>query len=337
MFKSARIKLTAYYLLIIMLITLSFSALVFSSTVNRTQRALEMQERRMKNRIFDMPTPPIPPNEPLLDEDTIKEIKKDTLVTLAVINTFILIVTGLPGYWLAGKTLRPIEEMVEKQKKFTADAAHELKTPLTAIKTNLEVNLRNKKLDLKKSKEILRGTIEDVDSLTLLTNSLIKQSKYQDYRNGKFESIELKGLIEKVLKKLNPKIQEKKLKISLSGEEIKIRGNKESISELITVLLDNAIKYNKEKGTIDVKISKKSEYATISIADSGLGISEKDLPYVFDRFYKADPSRSKTGSDGFGLGLSIAKEIVGLHKGKISVKSKKGKGSEFTIKLPLSQ
>jgi signal transduction histidine kinase len=265
----------------------------------------------------------------------IKEIKKDTLVTLGIINAFILVITGLPGYWLAGKTLRPIEEMVEKQKKFTANAAHELKTPLTAIKTNLEVNLRDKKLNLKNAKKIMEDTIGDVDSLTLLTNSLIKQSKYQEYKNGEKVTFELKELAESVTKKLEPKAKEKKIKIRVSGEKFEIRANKESISELLTIFVDNAIKFNKEKGSIDIKIEEKTDHAVIKISDTGFGIDEKDLPHVFDRFYKAETSRSKTQSDGFGLGLSIAKEIAEYHGGKITVKSRKGKGTEFTIKLHL--
>jgi signal transduction histidine kinase len=335
MFKSARIKLTAYYLLIIMLITLSFSTVVYSSTIKQTQRALEMGERRMKNRIYDVANTPLHRWEPLVDEETISELKKAVILNLIVINTVILIGAGLSGYWLAGKTLKPIEQMVEKQKKFTADAAHELKTPLTAIKTNLEVNLRDKKFNLGKAKKIMEDTVGDVDSLTLLTNSLIKQSKYQENKNGEKVVFELKKLAVSVVKKLEPKAKEKRITIGISGDEVEIRANKESISELLTIFVDNAIKFNKEKGSVDIKIERKTDHTVIKISDTGFGIDEKDLPHVFDRFYKAETSRSKTQSDGFGLGLSIAKEIAESHEGKISVKSKKGEGTEFTIKMPV--
>ena len=320
-----------------MIITLSFSAVVYSSTINRTQRALETQEKRMRNRIYSIPSPQVPPSEALLDEQEIQEIKRDTLTTLGVINAFILIIIGLPGYWLAGKTLRPIEEMVEKQKKFVANAAHELKTPLTAIKTNLEVNLRDKKLDLKKAKKIMENTIEDVDSLTLLTNSLIKQSRYQNYSNEKQDIFELKELIERVIKKVKPEADKKGIKIELSGNDIQIKGTKESISELITIFVDNAIKFSKEKGSVKIHLEKNNECASIKIKDNGNGIDKKDIPHIFDRFYKSDTSRSRSQNDGFGLGLSIAKEIAESHGGKISVKSERGKGSKFLIKLPLSQ
>ena len=337
MFKSARIKITAYYLLIIMAITFSFSAAAYRSTTRQMERALEMQERRVKNRFFNIPNPPFPPNEPIIDKEIVKQIEKETLTRLLLINVLILIGAGIPGYWLAGKTLKPIEEMAEKQKKFTVDAAHELKTPLTAMKTNLEVNLRDKNLDLKKAKTVLEGTINDIDSLTLLTNSLILQSKYQNYKNGKRDSINLKESAQNVIAKLEPIAKEKKIKINLDADEIKTQGDENFVRELLTILVDNAIKFSKKEGKIEISIKAKNNWAQISVKDNGIGIDEKDIPYIFDRFYKADTSRSKNEAPGFGLGLSIAKEIVEAHKGKISVKSKKGTGTEFLIKLPLIQ
>jgi len=337
MFKSARIKITAYYLLIIMAITFSFSAAAYRSTTRQMERALEMQERRVKNRFFNIPNPPFPPNEPIIDKEAVKQIEKETLTRLLLINVLILIGAGIPGYWLAGKTLKPIEEMAEKQKKFTVDAAHELKTPLTAMKTNLEVNLRDKNLDLKKAKTVLESTINDIDSLTLLTNSLILQSKYQNYKNGKRDSINLKESAQNVIAKLEPIAKEKKIKINLDADEIKTQGDENFVRELLTILVDNAIKFSKKEGKIEISIKAKNNCAQISVKDNGIGIDEKDIPYIFDRFYKADTSRSKNEAPGFGLGLSIAKEIVEAHKGKISVKSKKGTGTEFLIKLPLIQ
>ena len=320
-----------------MAITFSFSAAAYRSTTRQMERALEMQERRVKNRFFNIPNPPFPPNEPIIDKEIVKQIEKETLTRLLLINVLILIGAGIPGYWLAGKTLKPIEEMAEKQKKFTVDAAHELKTPLTAMKTNLEVNLRDKNLDLKKAKTVLEGTINDIDSLTLLTNSLILQSKYQNYKNGKRDSINLKESAQNVIAKLEPIAKEKKIKINLDADEIKTRGDENFVRELLTILVDNAIKFSKKEGKIEISIKAKNNWAQISVKDNGIGIDEKDIPYIFDRFYKADTSRSKNEAPGFGLGLSIAKEIVEAHKGKISVKSKKGTGTEFLIKLPLIQ
>ena len=317
-----------------MIVTLSFSAVAYSSFIAQTRRAFEMHERRLQERL-EIPNPLLPPPRIVIDEEAIKEMKTNTLINIALINIFVLVAAGVPGYWLAGKTLKPIEEMVERQKKFITDAAHELKTPLTAMKTNMEVNLRNKKLDLGKAKETLNSTVKDVDSITVLVNSLLKQSRYQNYSDGKKEKVDLKELINSILEKMGGRLEDKNIVSSIKGENFEIEVNKESIYELFTILIDNAIKFNKQGGSIEVSISKNDKYSFVEIKDTGTGIDEKDITHVFDRFYKADASRSRTQNDGFGLGLSIAREIVDLSKGEITVKSDKGKGTSFAVKLPL--
>ena len=253
MFKHDRLKLTAYYLLVIMFVTLSFSTIVYTSTTSRIQRGLEMQEKRIRNKI-----PPTPgfPKEPFLDNQIVSEIKRDTLITLLLINILILVVIGVPGYWLAGKTLKPIEEITDKQKRFIADAAHELKTPLTALKTNIEVNLRNKNMDIKNARFVLEDTVKDVDYLNLLTNSLIKQSRYQNKSDIEKEDFEIKKTIDEIITRLTPKMKEKNIKVSITGEKLEINANKESITELFTILIDNAIKFNKDSGKIEVAVKK---------------------------------------------------------------------------------
>lgn len=334
MFKHARIKLTAYYLLVIMFVTLSFSTIVYTSTTSRIQRGLEMQEKRIRNKI-----PPTPgfSKEPFLDNQIVSEIKRDTLITLLLINILILVVIGVPGYWLAGKTLKPIEEITDKQKRFIADAAHELKTPLTALKTNIEVNLRSKNMDIKKARVVLEDTVKDVDYLNLLTNSLIKQSRCQNKPDMEKENFEIIKTIEEIITRLTPKMKEKNIKVSITGEKLEIKANKESITELFTILIDNAIKFNKDSGKIEVAVKKINDRVVIVFKDTGEGINNEDLSKIFDRFYKTDVSRSKNQVGGFGLGLSIAKEIVEAHDGNITVSSKKGEGSEFVINLPISQ
>lgn len=334
MFKHARIKLTAYYLLVIMFVTLSFSTIVYTSTTSHIQRGLEMQEKRIRNKI-----PPTPgfPKEPFLDNQIVSEIKRDTLITLLLINILILVVIGVPGYWLAGKTLKPIEEITDKQKRFIADAAHELKTPLTSLKTNIEVNLRNKNMGIKNARIVLEDTLKDVDYLNLLTNSLIKQSKYQNKSDLEKKGFEIKKTIGEIITRLTPKMKEKNIKVSITGEKLEIKANKESITELFTILIDNAIKFNKDSGKIEVTVKKINDRVVIVFKDTGEGINNEDLSKIFDRFYKTDASRSKNQVSGFGLGLSIAKEIVEAHDGNITVSSKKDEGSEFVINLPISQ
>lgn len=339
MFKSAKIKLTSWYLLVIMLITISFSALVYTNFIRVTTRALREHSLRVELKINEFPKPQRPLGafqEPLTIE-TIHEVKVKVITTLILINAFILVVAGFLGYWLAGKTLKPIEQMTEKQKKFIADAAHEFKTPLTAMKTYLEVNLRNKNLTLEKAKGIMEESINDMDALTLLSNSLLDQIKNQKENTTlKFELLNLKDIVQKSISKLEQNAINKNIEIKLEGKDINIKADSQSLMQLITILLDNAIKFNKNNGHINVGIKTTKKHAIIKIEDTGIGISPKDLPKIFDRFYKADDSRTKINHNGFGLGLAIAKEIITNHRGDITVKSTLNKGTIFTIKLPLN-
>lgn len=339
MLKSARIKLTAWYLIIIMCITVSFSVVVYSGVVRSTERALGNYERGIEQRFEVKFLPPPNNTQNLARLEMIKNVKANTTTLLFVVNIIILVVSGSISYFLAGITLEPIEKMLEKQKKFIADAAHELKTPLTSMKTQLEVGKKRNKFNTQESSKIIDSVIEDIDSLTVLTNKLLKASRYQTYdnKNG-IEDFNIVEITNKVIEVMKQKATKQEINIlsNFTQDEILLRADKGAIKELITILLDNAVKFNKRKGTVEISVSKQDKKVEIKVKDTGMGISEKDLPFVFDRFYKVDNSRTRKISDGYGLGLSIAKEIVDLHKGSISVKSKLGEGSTFLVALPIN-
>ena len=334
MFKKARLRLTGWYLLIIMVISISFSAFIYRSVSMEFQRRLGVIETRLHQRGMRMSPPD---NQTLNFIEDIKEAQKQVFFTLVYTNGVILIISGIAGYFLAGKTLKPIEDAMEDQKRFISDASHELKTPLTAMQTSTEVTLRDKNLKLKDAKHTLKGNLDDIDDLKLLTNNLLELTSYQ--QNGSnllFEEVDLKDLVKKTVKKITPLADKKKVKIVTKTEKVAINANKESIKRLISILVDNAIKYTPKNGKISVFVTRKSRYAYVKVKDTGVGIPKKDLPCIFDRFYRSDKSRSKKGSGGYGLGLSIAKRIVDIHKGTIKVDSSPKKGSTFTVKLPIS-
>ena len=333
MFTKARLTLTGWYVLIIMLISVLFSVTVYRGSSTEVERSL----RRQVFRYAPSGIPPgFYPDLPDFESQIFAEAKRHIVYELVLVNLGILVTSGVSAYFLAGKTMKPIEQMMDEQKRFVADASHELRTPLTALKTEIEVTLRDKELNIHQAKNMLKSNLEEVNKIQSLTNHLLTLSKYQD-TNIKYTFS--KAPLEKLIKTavLNVKIisDKKETEITYQGKDVQAEVDVSSINELFTILLDNAIKYSKKDGNINVSLKADQHFAIIQIKDSGVGIKASDLPYIFNRFYRADSSRNKNQTDGYGLGLSIAKSIVDLHRGRIWAESTVGSGTEFFVKIPL--
>ena len=265
------------------------------------------------------------------EPEVIEETKRRIAFSLLATNLVILGLSAASGYFLAGKTLDPIKKMVEEQKEFVGNASHELRTPLTSLKTEIEVALRDKKLTLPEAKRFLASNLEEVDKMQKLSNYLLTLNKFQSGEESlTFASVNLDDVVKEAVKKVEKMAKVNDINIISKLQPTKVRGNKNSLIELTTILLDNAIKYSPKGKNVEVRVKKGR---VLEVQDLGVGIAEKDLPYIFDRFYRADSSRSKVRIDGYGLGLSIAKSIVDLHQGKIEVESKLGKGSTFRVQI----
>lgn len=342
MIKQAQIKLTLWYVLIIMSITISLSALVYRGVSDATERALEAQRERLERRLTDFPggrawmmqRPDKP--MPLIDEDTLAEVNEGTMQLLILINLGILLITGGLGYILAGITLKPIDEMIKGQKRFISDAAHEIKTPLTVMKTNLEVTLRDKKLKTEDAKEALSSTVTEIDKLNIFINNLLKKSRYQSGKNGLvYEKFSLTELIKKIETELSPLAKTKEIRMKSKLDEVEIKADKNMMNEMLTNLIENAIKYSNNEGKVEVSLKNSGKFAQIEIKDKGIGIAKEDLQHIYEPFYRADKSRSKTEREGFGLGLSIVKDIMDKHHGTIKIDSEVNKGTIVKISLPI--
>ena len=341
MFRSARIKLTAWYLLIIMVISVSFSVAMYRSLVSELNRIERSQRTRAERLTLEVPLFRQQPNQidtqlPFLDPDVIAETKGRIEITLIIINGIIITFTTFGGYFLAGRTLRPIQEMLERQNMFVTDASHELRTPLTAMKSEIEVGLRDKGLKSTDMKQILESNLEEVDNLQLLTDNLIKLTKYQTTNKPLLtDTIQIQAMVEKAIKMVKREADKKSIRITNTSANETVHGNTSMFTELCIILLDNAIKYSSNKTFIHVDSKRIDGKIQLTITDHGIGIDEKDIPHLFDRFYRADSARAKTTAKGYGLGLSIAKEIVDYHNGSIQVQSVLHKGSTFTILIPV--
>lgn len=336
MFQNARLKLTAWYLLIITLISLFFSIIIYRGLTSELERGLRIQAYRVLNPGL-YPPAYIIQKQSRYDPKILEEAETRIQFYLFITNLVIIGLAGVAGYFLAGRTLAPIEKMVEEQTRFVADASHELRTPLTAMKTSTEVALRDKKLDLKSTKEILTNTLLQVDKMQALTNSLLSLAHYEERAQTHFEPVDLKVVAMEALKTITPIAKQKKILIKDKLVSITIPGDNESLTKLLIIFLDNAVKYSHQGAEINLSISQNDGHAQIIVGDNGTGIEDNEKAHIFDRFYRAETSRGKSGPDGHGIGLALARKIVDLHQGTIQVQSKKDKGSEFIINLPLKR
>lgn len=334
-FLNARLRLTLWYIAIVAIVSGAFSAIIYNGVVEDIANSFQMAEFRIQGPVGG--TPLFVPRRTVLKilQEDFENAKRAVVWRLVKVNGIILFASGIAAYVLAGKTIQPIEEALEEQKRFTADAGHELKTPLTALRTELEVALRAKKLSTKEAKSLLKSNLEEVVSLQKLAENLMLLNRYSKNHNGlHFEDVNIKEAIEKAAKKLKPMADEKNIEINLDLANIDVRGDFQSLEELMTILLDNAIKYSHKNSEVKVinQISRKN--VVVKVIDQGVGIAKNEQKHLFDRFWRADSSRNRTQAGGYGLGLAIAKEIVDRHKGEISVESKLAKGSTFKITLP---
>lgn len=228
-----------------------------------------------------------------------------------------------------------LEGSIEKQKQFISDASHELRTPISVIQGYANLIDRWGKSDTEILDESIDSIKTETEHMSNLINKLLFLARAEKNAvNIKGEKICLNSVFEDIVKEVN--LTREEIDISVSeNEELFVMADLDMLKQTIWVFLDNAIKYsNKENIIIKIKLYKEDNYAVFEIADNGIGIKEEDLPYIFDRFYRGDKSRSKE-TPGTGLGLSIAYRIIDGHNGKVDVKSTFGEGTTFIVALPI--
>ncbi len=230
------------------------------------------------------------------------------------------------------ETLERLEQIFTSQQRFLADVSHELRTPLTVIKGNVDLMRRMKQVD-----EESLDTIEDeADRLTRLVGNLLLEAQAE---SGKlplyFAPVELDTLLLDVFKEMRILARDR-VNIKLTEiDQIVINGDRDRLKQVLINLISNAIKYTPKGGDVYLSLGKVGDNARLIVRDTGQGIAVEDLPHIFERFFRAEKSRTRSKTSGFGLGLSIAYWIVNHHGGRIEVDSAENKGATFCIYLPI--
>lgn len=319
----AVVKLTLTYTVGVFIVLAMFNFLVYGLFSNNIENR---ESERIEQSLF-------PEDNYELVEERIEEIEASLLNILLISDCFILVLTFCGAYILSKRTLAPLEENYQKQIQFSADVAHELRTPLAVMQAGSEVILRSDR-GVSEYKRFIQESLDEVKRLTTLSNNLL----FLAYRNRKKSILMTKVSLTEICRKqvdvMRVYATTKNITINtVLTSEFEVLGIKDDLTRLVMNLLKNAIDYNKPNGMVTVTLNKIKNQVILSVEDTGLGINNKDLPHIFERFYKADSSRQKNSS-GTGLGLAIIKGIVDEHHGAIKVKSVFGIGSTFEVILP---
>ena len=227
-----------------------------------------------------------------------------------------------------------LQQVFEGQRRFVADAAHELKTPLTAMKGNFEVILQRTR-SAEEYRETIFSNLAEVDRLTAMTKSLLTLAQFAGDRSPtRAASSRVPPLVEEVVSELSVLAQEGGIHLQAECQPVPpLMGDASQLKQALINLLDNALRHTPSGGTITVRVGTHDTAIRLSVEDTGPGIDAEHLPHLFERFYRVDQARDRQ-SGGTGLGLAIVKEIVEAHGGHIEAQSQIGKGTTMTMTLP---
>ena len=319
-FFRAKLKLTSFYIATLLIVTIVFSIMLYTLFVNNISSNFEFEEENYSD----------------IEENSQYIILSNAINRLKLVLIFtdigiILIISGL-AYFLAGKTLQPIKKSLDEQKRFISESAHELRTPLSIMKTGIETSAIEKNQTLKDYKDLNEDLLEEVDKLINMSNDLLFLARSDSAKPEKIQNkINLSSICSNQIKSIQIYANNKGVSLN---EDIKkalhIMGNANQINRLVANLLKNAIDYNKKNGEVLLSLKKIKHTIVLTIKDTGIGITLNEQKHIFERFYKVDKARS-IYEEGSGLGLSIVKEILDFHKGTIKINSELGKGTEVIV------
>lgn len=257
------------------------------------------------------------------------------LKNLILIGFVSLIALLFISIYLTNKSIIPIKETFKKQKQFIADASHELKTPLSIIKTNTSLILSHPDDTIKNQSKWINYINSQTDRMSELISEMLSLAKMDTAENKlPLSPINMSKIVESMILMFDAVLYENNIELETNiSKNLFINGDKESLKKLFSVIMDNAIKHTNKNGNITVSLFSDKNKVKMIIRNTGEGIAQEHLERIFERFYRVDKARTRE-MGGTGLGLSIAKEILDRNNGTIDIKSKLNEGTEVVIRIP---
>ncbi|MEO0536759.1 MAG: HAMP domain-containing sensor histidine kinase [Cyanobacteria bacterium P01_A01_bin.123] len=260
------------------------------------------------------------------------------LVVLTLSVPVTLGVIGLTGWVLGGMAMQPIRQSYNRLQRFTADASHELRTPLAVILSNAQVALIPSIRESAQQQDCVEEIEKAAKAMTGLIDDLLFLARHEGPLTGAAlnKQVDMQTLLKPLVEHYTTQaaLRNRKFISDVPLQPVMLKADPQLLRRAITNLLENAFKYTPPGGTVCLRFLTQAHCAMIQVEDNGIGIPETDLPHIFERFYRVDLARSRR-KGGFGLGLSIAQQIVQAHDGQITAKSTIGEGTTFQIQLPL--
>lgn len=317
LFLKASVKLTALYVAIIAVIVIGFSLFLYESAIINFAEIYELDEQAQR----------------IVHQRAFDSAAHRLQNTLVFSDIAIILASAGVGYFLAKRTLRPVEESYEAQRLFAANASHELRTPLAVMKNEIEVLLRDTHSERAQVQRTLSSNLEEIENMSSLIQNLLLLARSGQVQDGRGNS-NIETVVQQTLEKMRPIADEKDIKLVKEFLDVgTVSVSEKILARALINIIENSLKYTPSGGSILVRAIKENTHARIDIIDTGEGIPAEELPHIFDRFYRGKSNSSDTGT---GLGLALVRESIEQWNGSVSVQSELGKGTTVTITIPLA-
>ncbi|HET6485424.1 MAG TPA: HAMP domain-containing sensor histidine kinase [Spirochaetia bacterium] len=324
-FTTARIKLTLLYLALITVIVVVLSFSLYSLHAGEVARSERVRREMVREREG---LAELSPNV----EDYLEELGRTVLIA----GGLTIVVGGALSYLLAALTLRPIKRSVENEQLFFANAAHDLRTPLSVMRTEAEVALRSRTFGVSEARRALTSSLEEIGRMSTMVEQMLDLARRRSGAPGqrRFGPVDIGALVGAAASRMGRLASDKGVDLRVEAvAPARIHGDEGAVQRAVVNVLENAITYTPSGGTITVVVKHQGGHVVVSVQDTGIGIAPQDLPRITDPFHRGDQAR-RAHAGGAGLGLTIVKATMDYHRGTLQASSRPGQGTTISLHFP---